>query len=337
MTTTTPTTTSSASEPSSSGSSPDGPGGLAGLLGGIADRAAVLGVAVPVLSVLGALLVGAVLIIAEGENPLAVYTEAVQGVLTGSRGLSNTATVATPLILIGLGYAVAYRAKVFTIGGEGQYLIGAVAGTAWVTAAGVRDLPGPVLVVTGLVVAVVAGALWSALAGWLGVRFGANIVISSLMLVYIADSVLQWAVREGIRDPDAFIPSSRPIGDAALGELPGTHTHLGFALAVLACPLAAWLLARHRSGYRISALGHNAAALDANEVRSSRIVLLVMVVAGALAGLAGFTETAGVNTSLGAEASVGYGWEAVIVALLGRLHPIGVLAAGLGLAGMTIG
>ncbi|MDY7104292.1 MAG: ABC transporter permease, partial [Actinomycetota bacterium] len=81
----------------------------------------------------------------------------------------------------------------------------------------------------------------------------------------------------------------------------------------------------------------NAAALDANEVRSSRIVLLVMVVAGALAGLAGVTETAGVNTSHGAEASVGYGWEAVIVALLGRLHPIGVLAAGLGLAGMTIG
>lgn len=297
----------------------------------------VTAVLVPIGAVLAALVLGAVLIVSEGENPLAVYWEVVRGVLWEPRGLSSTATAATPLVLIGLGYAVAYRAKVFTIGGEGQYLVGAVASTAWVTAAGVRDLPGPVLVVTGILVAVVAGALWSGLAGWFGVRFGASVVISSLMLVYVADALLQWAVRDGIRDPESFIPASRPVGDAALPTIPRLDTHLGFLLAVLLVPIVAVMLARHRSGYRVDALGFNASALDANEVDSRRIVLLVMLVAGAFAGLAGFTETAGVNDRLGAEASVGFGWQAIIVALVGRLQPVGVLLAGLGLAGLTIG
>lgn len=307
------------------------------VLGRAATRSAVLDTAVPVLSVVAALTVGAGLILFEGENPLAVYAEVVRGVISAPRGYSDTATAATPLLLIGLGYAVAYRARVFTIGGEGQYLVGAVAGTAWVTTSVAAELPRVLLITTGLLVAVVAGAAWSGLAGWLGVRFGANIVISSLMLVYVGSAVLQWAVRDGIRDPDSFIPASRRLGDAALPGLPGTSTHLGFLLAVLAVPLVAVLLARHRWGFHVSALGHNPAALDANEVRSGRVVILVMVVAGALAGLAGFVETAGVNSRLGSEAGVGFGWQAIIVALLGRLHPVGVLAAALGLAGLTIG
>jgi simple sugar transport system permease protein len=96
-------------------------------------------------------------------------------------------------------------------------------------------------------------------------------------------------------------------------------------------------MARHRGGFRVTALGHNGEALDANEVPSGRIVLWVTLLAGALAGLAGFIEVAGVTGRLNGDSSVGFGWEAIIVALLGRLHPIGVLAAGLGLAAMTIG
>jgi simple sugar transport system permease protein len=258
-------------------------------------------------------------------------------VFTKNRGFSDTATAATPLILIGIGYALAYRARVFTIGGEGQYLVGAVAGTAVVTAGGLRDLPSGLLIPLGLVVAIVAGAFWSGLAGWLGVRFGASIVISTLMLAFIGDSVLQWAVRDGIRDPDSFIANSRPLGDAELPSFFGQNTHIGFLFALLVVPAAWWFIARHRSGFRIDALGHNPGALDANEYSSAKVTLVVMVVAGALAGLAGMVETAGVNGRLGGEASVGFGWDAIIVALLGRLHPVGVLVAGLGLAGLTIG
>jgi general nucleoside transport system permease protein len=314
-----------------------GPGVVARVAARASAGGAVVQVVVPVLAVVAALVVGGVLIAFDGSNPLSVYREIVSAVLTGNRGYSDTATAATPLILIGLGYAVAYRARVFTIGGEGQYLIGALAGTAWVTGAGLRDLPRWPLMITGLIVACLAGAAWSGLAGWLGVRFGANIVISSLMLVYIADSALAWAVRDGIKDPESFVNQSRQVGRATLPELWGTKTHIGFAIAVALVPVAAVLLARHRGGFRITASGHNPSALDANEVSNRTVILLVMVIAGSLAGLAGMVETAGVNGRLGAQASVGFGFQAIIVALLGRLSPVGVGVAGLGLAGLTIG
>lgn len=315
--------------------------GLDGVVGSIASRAMrdglLTSIVVPVASVIAALVIGAVLIAFDGSNPFPVYQAILRGVFTKNRGLSDTATAATPLILIGMGYALAYRARVFTIGGEGQYLVGAVAGTALVTAGGVRELPGFFLVVAGLTVAIIAGALWSGLAGALNVRFGASIVISTLMLSFIGDSVLQWAVRDGIRDPESFIANSRLLGDAELPSFFGTHTHLGFLLALLLVPVTWWFVTRHRSGFRIDALGHNPSALDANEYPSSKIIVGVMLVAGGLAGLAGMVETAGVNGRLGQEASVGFGWDAIIVALLGRLHPVGVFVAGLGMAGLTIG
>jgi ABC-type uncharacterized transport system permease subunit len=326
---------------STADSSTDPQRGLDKWIGSITDRATQEGmlsaILVPVASVLAALLIGAALIVFDGSNPFSVYGAILRGVFTKPRGFSDTATAATPLILIAIGYALAYRARVFTIGGEGQYLVGAVAGTALVTAAGFRDLPRPILIGAGLLAAIVAGAIWSGIAGWLGVRFGASIVISTLMLGFIGDSVLQWAVRDGIRDPDSFIANSRLLGDAELPGLPGTTTHIGFLLALLVVPIAWWFVSRHRAGFRIDALGHNPAALDANEYPSSKIVIGVMLVAGALAGLAGMVEIAGVNGRLGQEASVGFGWDAIIVALLGRLHPVGVLIAGIGMAGLTIG
>ena len=239
--------------------------------------------------------------------------------------------------MLGLGYAVAYRARVFTIGAEGQYLVGATFGTWWVTSSGISGLPGFVLVLTGLLIGIVAGALWSLLAGWLGVRFGANIVISSLMLVYIGAAFLAWGVRAGFKDPEAFVSQSRQVGDAGLPTLPGTSTHVGFLIAVLVVPVITVGLYRHRAGFRVSALGHNASALDVNEAPSGRLVLGVMALAGALAGLAGMVETVGVNGRLTASASVGFGFTAIIVALLGRLHPVGVLIASLGLGALTIG
>jgi simple sugar transport system permease protein len=293
------------------------------------------GAVVPVAAVLAALVAGSVLILLEGESPLAVYWAVVEGVLTEPRGLTDTATAATPLILVATGYAVAYRARVFTIGGEGQYLVGAVGAMAVVTSPGLRDLPSLVLAPTGLLTALAVGGAWGMLSGWLRVRFGASVVISSLMLSYIGEAVLQWAVRDGIRDPDSFIPASRVAGNAGLP--PVGHTHLGFLVALALPVVVAAFIARHRGGFRVTALGHNGEALDANEVPAGRIVLWVTLMAGALAGLAGFVEVAGVTGRLNGDSSVGFGWEAIIVALLGRLHPIAVLAAGLGLAAMTIG
>ena len=337
-------TSSDTREPTSEVTSPresSWPPKLDAWLEAVVRRATVEGILssilVPVVSLLAALVVGSVLIAIDGVNPLSVYHAILQGVFTKSRGFSDTATVATPLVLIGIGYALAYRARVFTIGGEGQYLVGAIAGVALVTAAGVGDLPRGVLIPMGLIAAMAAGAAWAGLAGVLANRFGASIVIGTLMLSFIGDSILQWAVREGIRDPDSFIANSRPITPAALPSFFGQETHIGFLFALVLVPIAWWLIRRHRWGFRIDARGHNPGTLNANEYSSARVTLSVLVVAGCLAGLAGMVETTGVNTRLGQEASVGFGWDAIIVALIGRLHPLGVLIAGLGMAGLTIG
>lgn len=292
---------------------------------------------VPVSAVVLALVAGAVMIVAEGASPIDVYRSVLSGVLTEPRGLSDTATAATPLILIGLGYALAYRARVFTIGAEGQYLVGAVVSVGIVTAPAISGLPGPVLVALGVVAGTAAGAMWGAITGVLWARFGASIVISSLMLVYIAQALLQWSIRVPIRDPDSFVPASRPLGNAVLDPLPWLNTHLGFVVAMLLGPLLLLIMSRHRLGYRVSVLGFNPNALDANEVAARRVVLAVAIGAGGLAGMAGFFEMSGVNGRLGASASLGLGFTGIIVALLGRLHPIGVLLAGLGVAALDIG
>jgi len=292
---------------------------------------------VPVLAVLFALAVGAVLIAREGENPFAVYADVVRGVFVAKRGLSSTAIAATPLIFIGLGLAIAYRARLFTIGAEGQFVLGAVAAVAFATASGIRDLPGWLLVPACIVIAAVAGLLWSAISAVLANRFNTSIVISSLLLTYVAAAIMQWVIRVGIKDPKSFVPASRVIGVAALPTVPVLHVHLGFVLAVALVPFAWVVMARTRFGFRVDVIGHNPIALRANEVRPARMVLIVLGIVGACSGIAGYVEVAGVTNRINGEFSVGYGFTAIIVALLGRLHPVGVLAAALALSGLMIG
>jgi simple sugar transport system permease protein len=300
-------------------------------------RSAAIAIAVPIAAVIAALLVGAILIWREGSNPLAVYVEVVRGVFVEKRGLRSTAIGATPLLLMGTGLAIAYRARLFTIGAEGQYVIGAVAATAWATAGGVRDLPGGLLIPTSIVIAGAAGMVWSVITAFLNARFRTSIVISSLLLTYVALSFMNWAARVGIRDPESFIPATRVIGNAGLPTLPGLNVHLGFAIALAVVPIAAVLMSRTRFGYRVDVLGHNAIALGANDVPPKRLMFAVLGIAGLLAGVAGFVEVAGVSQRINGEFSTGLGFTAIVVALLGRLHPIGVAAAALALSGLTIG
>jgi ABC-type uncharacterized transport system permease subunit len=300
-------------------------------------RSLSVSIGVPVLAVVAALALASVLIVIEGENPLAVYGEVLRGIFVANRGLRSTAISATPLLLMATGLAIAYRARLFTIGAEGQYVIGAVAATAWATAGGVRDLPAAVLIITSIVVGGVAGMAWSAITAVLNARFGTNVVISSLLLTYIATAVMQWAIRVGIRDPDSFIPASRVIGNASLPVVPGVNTHLGFVLAVAIIPVVSIVMGRTRFGYRVDVLGHNPSALAANEVSSRRVMFWVLGIAGAFSGIAGYIEVAGVSQRINGEFSTGYGFTAIIVALLGRLHPVGVLAAALGLSALHIG
>ena len=300
-------------------------------------RHAAVVVGVPVIAVLGALTIGAILIAQEGENPFAVYADVFRGVFVDNRGLRNTATAATPLLLMGLGLAISYRARLFTIGAEGHFVIGAVAATAFATAGGLRGLPGFVLIPCCLLIAGLTGMVWSGICAVLSSRFNTSVVISSLLLTYIAAALLQWMIRVGVRDPESFIPASRVIGNAGLPTVPLLNTHLGFVIAAALVPIATVAMARTRFGYRVDVIGHNPIALRANEVTTGKMLFAVLGLVGFVSGLAGYIQVAGVTSRINAEFSQGYGFTAIIVALLGRLHPVGVLIAALGLSGLNIG
>jgi simple sugar transport system permease protein len=294
-------------------------------------------VLVPVGAVVLALAVGAVLITIEGAPPVDVYRSAWETVATGRFGWRDTLVEATPLVLIGLGLAVAYRARVFTIGAEGQYLVGATAAVAVVTAPAFASGPGPLLVIAGAAAAAACGAGWSAISAWLLSRFGTSVVISSLLLNYVGAALLAWAIRIAIRDPEGFVPQSRQLGRATLAEIPGLDTHAGVVIAAAAVVVAAVVVARTRWGFLVDVHGHNADALDAQEIPRRRLVLGVLVACGAMAGLAGFIQVAGVNGRLNASTGVGYGFTAIVVAVLGRLRPVGVALAAVLLSALAIG
>ena len=313
------------------------PDGLLARVLGTAGASRARTVAGPFLSFAAAMLVGAIIVAFEGENPASVAWAIVKGVFSEPNGVSNTLIAASPLLLIGLGLAVAYRAKVFTIGAEGQYVVGATAAVAWATAPGVRDLPGFVLIVTSIVAGTAAGALWGAVPAVLRSRFGTSVVISSLLLNYIGAAVLQWSVRSGIKDPKSFVPKTRDVSAARLPNVPVLDVHLGVLLTLLLVPAFVLLLRATRFGYRVDVLGHNASAHGANEGSIARMTLLVMLVSGGCAGLAGYFEVAGVTGRLTSASGAGYGFTAILIALLGRLRPVGVLVAALGMSGLAIG
>lgn len=282
-----------------------------------------------------ALVAGAVVIAIEGHSPLDVYRSMVEGVTASRFGWRDTLTRATPVVLIAVGLSFAYRARIYNIGAEGQLLVGALAATAWATGPA-SGLPRPLLIATCLAVGAAGGALWGGLAAWFGNRFGASIVISSLLLVYVAQSLLAYAVRVPLKDPTGILPQSRVLGGAEPPVLGDVRIHAGVLFAAAVVPVAWVVLQRTRFGFRVQAMGHNRDALEAHELGAARVTMVVMLLSGALAGMAGYIE-AGVQGRLTQGLSPDFGFTAITVALVGRLHPVGVLVAGVALSAMLIG
>lgn len=250
----------------------------------------------------------------------------------GIRPLTETAKFAAPLILAGLGVGVAFRAGMFNIGGRGQMLMaGAAAG--WV---GYQfDLPAVLHLSLALIAAMIAGALWSGLAGILKARTGAHEVIVTIMLNYVAFYLVFFALSEQslLQAPDSFNPKSLPVKDSAqLPHLLGDqyNLHAGVFLALFAVLFAWWLLERSSLGFRIRAVGLNPEAARASGINVGRTYVLVMLIAGALVGLAGANQVLGTVTSgITVDLDAGIGFDAITVALLGRSRPLGILAAGI--------
>ncbi len=295
-------------------------------------------VLVPIISILLALIFGGILLLIAGESPFAVYRAMLRGALGDRNGLAETLVKTIPLLLTGLGVAVAFRMQLWNIGAEGQLYLGAIAATGLGLYL-LSDTPGPVLIPAMVVAGLVGGAAWGLIPGALRAYLGANEIITSLMLNYVAILFAEYLVHGPWRDPQAFgFPGTPPLPDAAwLPRWETTRVHLGLLFGLVAAAILWLLLRRTRWGYEVAVMGLNPRAARYAGMPTRRTILLVMALSGALAGLAGMSEVAGIGHQLQRNLSPGYGYTAIIVAWLGRLHPLGIILVAFLLAAMLVG
>jgi simple sugar transport system permease protein len=243
---------------------------------------------------------------------------------------SGTLVRATPLILTGLAVAIAFRAGVFNIGAEGQFLVGAAGGTA--VALIFPSLPSVLLIPGILIVGALAGSLWAWIAAVLRARFHVLEVISTIMLNFVAAYLVSYLVRGPMQEPTHVYPQTPTIVAAARLPRFGTVTrlHIGFAVAVLACLTSWWVIRYTAGGFRLRTVGANPhAARSAGQIDVERVTTRAFLTSGALAGVAGAIEVCGVTYALYENISPGYGYTAIAVALLARLNAAAVIGTGI--------
>jgi ABC-type uncharacterized transport system permease subunit len=242
---------------------------------------------------------------------------------------SATLVRSVPLIVIGLGLALSFRAGAFNIGAEGQFYAGAIAATWLGLHAG--SLPWPLAVAVVLAGAVLAGALWVAVPVLLRLRYGVLEVISTLLLNFVAEAMTSLMVQGPLQESQGIYPQSDAISESArLPLLPGTRLHAGILLALAGAVVLRHLFARTLWGFQLRAVGLGPRAAEiSGRIDSRWIAAAALALSGAIAGLAGGVEVAGVSYALFQNLSPGYGFTAIAVALLGRLHPLGVVLAAL--------
>jgi ABC-type uncharacterized transport system permease subunit len=285
----------------------------------------------------GTLALVAGLVLLAGADPLAAGLGIVRGAFGEPYMVGETLVTAVPLALIGLSIIPAIRAGIFSVGAEGQMAMGALAATAFVNL--VPGLPATIALPGAALAGAVAGALWSGLAGVLKLRLRVNEILSTLLLNYIAGFFLLWSLRSWLATPAIVpLPQSAALPDPALiGKLwAGTRLHwAALAVPLLALGLGWWLRTRHALG---------AGLLATNPLLGRRIglspyrtTLGVFLFSGAIAGLAGWMQVAGVAGTLYPSVAGGIGFAGIMIALLGGLNPVGVLVAALLFAGLQTG
>ncbi len=301
-------------------------------------------VAVPALAIVLALIVAAVVMILSSPLidgrfdlllPLRAYLALAQGAFGSFDAWVQTVVSATPLILAGLSVAIGFKAGLFNIGGQGQFLIGAVAAAA--VGAGMAQASPLLAVPAALLAALVAGTVYGFVPGFLKAFTGAHEVVTTIMLNYVALYFVSYLVTGPLRAPGASFARSPDVGAAALPILIGRNGHLGIILAFVAVPIAWWLLYKTTLGFEIRTVGANPDAARYAGMSPRFLVILTMSVCGLLAGVAGGGEILGISGYMPAGYSTNVGFDGITVALLGRANPWGSLFAGLLLGAMRAG
>ena len=307
-------------------------------------KLAVYAVLVPLLAVFTAMVLGALIIVAAGGAPIAAYRGLFEGAFGSAKALSETTVWATPYILTGLAVALAFKGGLFNIGVEGQLALGAVA-AAWVGYAlpdvlGVT-LPAVIHVPLAVGAGMLAGAIWGAIPGWLKARTGAHEVINTIMMNYIALLLTGFLLNGPMKDPAPLNVVARTPRIAEGARIPpifaGLRFHWGFILALAMAGIVWWLLQKTTLGFEIRTAGTNPDAARYAGVNVSRTIVVTMMLSGLLAGMAGALEVVALNYRHELGFSVGYGFDGIAIALLGKTNPLGVVLAALLWAAMRNG
>ncbi|MBY6201322.1 ABC transporter permease [Maritalea mobilis] len=298
----------------------------------------------PVIAVILTMIAGGLMFAALGQDPVeairVIFWDPLFHPQFASYSRPQLLVKAGPLILIAIGLSLGFRAGIWNIGAEGQYIIGAICGAAF----GLALYPSEnILIFPGMViVGALGGWAWAMIPGILKTRFRTNEILVSLLLVYVAEAILASAATNWLRNPEARgFPGSRNLARHPGTDNPeliaGTGMHWGVVAAFIAVIAAYVLLNRHVLGYQIKLAGQAPRAARFAGVEPTRLVLLCLGVSGALAGMAGLFEVSGPAGQISIDFNSGYGFTAIIVAFLGRLHPVGILLAGLLMALTYIG
>ena len=299
----------------------------------------------PLLAVFLTLVVGLTIFAALGQNPLHAFRAFFLDPISNANGISELLLKASPLCLIALGLAIGYRANIWNIGAEGQMYVGGIFATG--LAIHYNDSGGPMLLPAMMLAGALGGALWASITALCRAQFHANEILVSLMLTYVADMLVKFLVFGPWQDPMANnFPITVSFGDSALFQplasfgwtfWEGTRINTSVFIALAAIPLAWFFMDRSFAGFQLLVAGVAPGAARYAGYRERRMIWLALIISGIAAGLAGVTEVAGPLGQLNDRWTPGYGFTAIIVATLGRLHAVGIVIASLLMALLYLG
>lgn len=300
----------------------------------------------PVFATIAALAVGAVMLFLLNVNPIEAYKAMWDGAFGSPNSIAETLVKATPLLLVGIGICISFRGDVINIGGEGQMIVGAIMAT--LVGLTFTSWPGWLVILVAMLMGFLGGAIWGGIPGYLKAHFGVNEILSTVMMNAIAVQLMNFLLRGPMIDPSqaelaSKIPQTARLLEAfRLLRWAPTRLHLGFLIAVILAFVVYILLWRTTLGYRIRAVGQNPHAARYAGINVKRHIVMALLLSGAFAGLAGAVQVYGVNYRMITDGSAsGFtgsaGFNGIVAALFGQLHPIGTIPASVFFGALLVG
>jgi ABC-type uncharacterized transport system permease subunit len=289
-----------------------------------------------IISIVLSFAVTSILFLITGDNPLVAYYYIFYGAFGNVNLTIETLVRTTPIILVSLGLAIAFKCKVWNIGAEGQLYMGAMVGT--ITAVSLGNTPFTLII--AIMAALLGGMAWASVPALMKTKLGINEVITTFLMNYVAVYFVQWLLTFPFRSQDSLFPESSRLPGAAIlpSLLPPTRLHLGIILAlIVAFPIIYFIMTKTTFGYKLKAVGENPEAAKYGGINVKKTTFLALVLSGALAGIAGFFEVSGIQFRMRASLSPGYGYTGIVVALLGANNPIGVALSSIFMAAIYNG